>query len=83
MSEAREKVKDFLRSNPGWHDAQSIAEALGTSKGSAMNLCECLRATRFVEKQTGLGRGRKNQYRWKSNDTYPLSIETECDVVVE
>ncbi len=73
MSEAREKVKNFLRTNPSWHDAQSIAEALGTSKASAMNLCECLRATRFVEKQTGLRRGRKNKYRWKSNDKCPLS----------
>ena len=61
---ARDKIKNFLRDNPGWHDSYTIADALGKHFHTIQHLCKAMRR-QGVEEKLGEGRSGKNLYRIK------------------
>lgn len=74
MSSTKEKVANYLQSNPGWHDSFEIAIALGISKPAVMNQCECLRGVRLAESRIGTGRSAKREYKWLGGGEAKFSV---------
>lgn len=66
-TDRRERLKNFLMDNPGWHDAYQIAEAIGSSPQNIQHLASQIKRTFPLEIRKGEGRGRRNEYRYKEN----------------
>lgn len=67
MNTRRQLIKEFLTNNPGWHTAEAIANAVGSSSRNIANLADnmCLGSEACLEKNKGLGRGNQTQYKLK------------------
>lgn len=61
---SRDKIKNFLRDNPGWQDSYTIAEALNLTPQNIQHLCKAMKRSGLDEKRD-LGRSARNLYRLK------------------
>ena len=66
MNTRRQFLKEFLANNPGWHTAEAIASAVGSSPIANLADNMCIGANACLEKNKGLGRGNQTQYKLKN-----------------
>jgi hypothetical protein len=64
----REKLKQFLKENAGWHDAYAISEQIGSSPQNIQNLALELQRTFPLDIRKGIGKGKRNEYRFSEKD---------------